>query len=240
MKNLNFYDIIPVSLILDCCNNRISGTITNQSICNSWTGNGNACSIQANNYCQGDNLLQPQCYTFCKNNQQNTTSNCSDNLYSYCKSGTAKTSDPNYDNVCSCFLHKSVYASWRNDAFSALDINTRTLLERQIGPVNAVCDYPNCQNMSAIQPQPCQRSQNIQNCIDQNNINVGNASGSPINASGAISCIQSSENGGGGSSSGNQNNSPPPLQAPKSNKALIIAIVIIVLLLIAIGMYFII
>jgi hypothetical protein len=247
---VNFYDIIPTSLIMDFCNGTTPVGISNDQalfnfIKDKFTDK-DICGSIDSDFCQGDNLVTDRCHSYCSSDKIN----CNNQYASYCSKDIVTKEN---NDTCACFRSTAFYSKWRQDAIDAVRKTDPLLAEAMdllISPaINPVCDYPDCVSQNSQKPYfqgdnpPTCPSKNIQLCLQEINTDIdGGATDSKISPKTQMDCKQAVHNGDDPSSSKpppspSPSSKPPP--SPSSNKTVIYVIGItasVIVLLLIIGL----
>jgi hypothetical protein len=142
-------------------------------------------------YCVGENLLEPECYAFCRSGEND----CRTALEDFCPGKIPAKTDPNYDiynKTCACFQTGDFYDKWRDNNLQSLGSDAATVFTKIFDSGRPECNYPNCVSGSSIKPfgAPACPSNNIQVCFAQQTTTTGDATDTSINTPLFLNCVQ--------------------------------------------------
>jgi hypothetical protein len=191
--------------------------------CTDWcTANPTQCATNKGAYCQGANLEQTNCKTFCSQ----TDTNCDVSFKNYCLSlGSNASTNP----LCGCFMP----TTFMNSYFDSLALNNLTAL---VGNRVPACSYAPCATSSQID-YPHKNGQtvcpplNVSTCISNITVNVNGAINA-LNAEQKQACSAVSSTGTGTNTNTNTNTDT------SANLIVIAAIVIVGFILLLVFGYF--
>lgn len=249
-------DILPINAMRACCSNvdtlglPICGDryFTDFSAPYAPT---TECSTIMDTYCTEDNLMTDQCNSYCSHSPNNV---CDIPLSSFCDkacypdtdsteyaSGNCAvnkfTKNPNFVKTCGCAFQQDFYDNWRDSLIKAINPDLAKFFEG-IGSIVPQCDYPDCAGGTALklrsqETEGCP-NKDVEVCLSQTNVNIGEAVNSKININTLENCIESKY------TSGNPGNPKLPSfpDGNQTSKIIVIVVVVAIILLIVIALIY--